>query len=138
MNMDHFWEMIKGKLLTTDSDDNLIKYLKNQLSNGCYDSWYSFVEGSANKSFTKARISRELLKWSLNLKEQKVDKYRVLGSTEAGLKYLRGIENYTTTFNPENKNELKISAFIDQKFEGYKKTEVDTPVIIFKRQSKDN
>jgi hypothetical protein len=67
-----------------------------------------------------------------------VDKYRVLGATEEGLKHLKQCSHYTTTFNPNNKNELKIAEFIDSKFEGYKKTEVSTPVIIFKHQSVDN
>jgi predicted nucleotidyltransferase len=137
-NMDDFWEVIKGKLLTTDSEDNLIKYLKNQLSNGCYASWYDFVEGSANKSFTKARISRDLLKWTLNLKDEPITKYRVLGATPKGLEHLRTVPNYTTGFNSENQNELKVAEFLDLKYPGYKEKEVKTPIIIFKPQSLNN
>ena len=138
MNMDHFWDIIKGILLTTDSEDDLIKYLKNQLSNGCYSSWYAFVEGSANKSFTKARISRELLKFALNLKDELLTKYRVLGATPEGLRHLKTCKNYTTTFNPENKNELMVSEFIDVKFKGYKSEEISTPIIIYQENDLDN
>ena len=138
LNMDHFWDVVKGILLTTDSEDDLIKYLKKQLSNGCYSSWYAFVEGSANKSFTKARISRELLKFVLNLKEQEDVKYRVLGATPEGLKHLKTCKNYTTTFNPDNKNELMVAEFIDMKFDGYKEKEISRPIIIYQENDLDN
>ena len=89
-------------------------------NNEKHENLIDLINISTNKTFTKARVSRELLKWFLGIEEYEQKKYRVLGLNKVGSKYLKENKdiNYTTNLEKEQINELKISSILNLKYHG--------------------
>ncbi len=126
LDINDFFELIKSKIITTNINDNLIKYIKNKLKENNYSSWDELINDSANKSFTKSRIQREILKFFFEIKYYD-ETPRLLGISKRGSNYLKEIDlKYNTKFKKEYKNDLVVAEILNLKYENFKEKEIKT------------
>lgn len=126
--MDKFWNLFKAKLITEETSLNIIKYIQKKIEKENYSSWTELLEKLSNKTFTKARLGRELIKWFIGIDNNKAP-IRILASNLKGFKILKDADGYKTGFIPSANNELKIASIIDIEYPGTKELEVKRSII---------
>lgn len=128
VDMNDFFDIIKAKILTDDIDNDTVKYVKRYLESENISSWDDMTSVVSNKSFTKAKISREVLKWYLSIENFKGD-IRVLAASDRGFTTLKEVEGYTTRYNPEDETTTRIARMISVIHPEYWDKEFKTSVI---------
>lgn len=112
-DLELYSDVVIGKLLTTDNEDNVLSYLKNKAIELKTDSLNELIEQSANKSYTKAKLRRELMKFVLELEGTNQD--IILATNANGIDVLRDMEGYSFRHNKENIDNYKVERFISIK-----------------------
>ncbi len=106
-----FW---KYDLYTKATVEKEISFLKNQINQ---DNNID-LNNLSSKNFTKAKLKRENMKFSLEIGKTNYSKWRVLSYSNTGKEYLaknRDIE-YSTKYLPIYENELKIARVLSLKY----------------------
>ena len=118
--LEEYFDSIITKLIGEKNKDAFLNMIFKKYNNEKPENLIDLINISTNKTFTKARVSRELLKWFLGIEEYEQKKYRVLGLNKVGSKYLKENKdiNYTTNLEKEQINELKISSILNLKYSG--------------------
>ncbi len=107
-----FW---KYDLYTKQTVEKEISFLKNQINT---DNNFKITQISS-ENFTKAKLKRENMKFSLELEEENYSKWRILSYSTKGKEYLskkRNEINYSTKYLPIYKSELKIARVLSLKY----------------------
>ncbi len=115
MNTDDYSDVIIGKLITSNTDDNVINYLKDIAVNKKPKTFYELIELSNNASFTKSRLKREIIKFVLELSG--TDERIILGMNEKGKSILKDMEEYKFRHDKSNTDNYKVERFISIKSE---------------------
>lgn len=110
-SLDDYSQIILGKIITTDSEIEVIKYLKNILDKKSYDKFSTLVEDSHNKNFTKARIRRDVMKFILEL--EGTSELLILASSDLGKDILRDSDTYNFRHTKSNTDNYKVERFIN-------------------------
>ncbi len=127
-NLDDYSDIIIGKLVTTNSDNNVIKYIKNVLAESKFDKLSSLIEASHNKSFTKAKLRREIMKFTLELEGS--DEEIILATNDSGKDLLRDNQEYSFRHTKDNIDNYKVESFISLKSETTLEMELSKKMII--------
>ncbi len=114
-DIEEYSDVIIGKLLTTDNNSNSLNYLKNVALKNGVKSFNQLIEQSHNKSFTKARLRRDLLQFTLELEGNQ--DYIILASNSNGKEVLRDIDKYNFRHTQDNNDNYKVERFISIKDE---------------------
>lgn len=115
MNTDDYSDIIIGKLITSNIDDNVINYLKDVAINKKPKSFYELIKLSNNSSYTKARLKRDLLKFVLEL--EGTDERIILSMSEKGKAILKNSEDYKFRHDKQNTDNYRVERFISIKSE---------------------
>lgn len=111
LNIENYYKFIVGKLVTTNSDENIIKYLKNIIAdNGVPESFEDLINLAKNNSYTKARLKRDLIRFILEFEKNEI--YIILGTNEKGKQILKENSNYEFRHTQNNIDNLKVESFI--------------------------
>ncbi len=109
-NIDDYSKFIIGKLITTSSENNVINYLQNEVEKNDYSTFNEIIENSHNKSFTKARLRRDLMKFTLEL--EGTDETIILATNDRGKDVLRDLERYEFRHTKDNVDNYKVERFL--------------------------
>ncbi len=109
-NLDDYSDIIIGKILTTNSDNDVINYLRKFVENNKINKFSELIENAHNKSFTKAKLRREAMKFTLELTGS--EELIILASNNNGKSVLRDIENYKFRHSKSNEDNFKVERFI--------------------------
>lgn len=112
-NIEDYSDVIIGKLLTSDSNDNTINYLKGKAIELNTNSFTELINESANKSFTKSKLRRELVKFTLELENS--NNQLILGVSKEGRKILKDSVEYTFRHDKSNIDNYKVERFLSIK-----------------------
>lgn len=112
-NIDDYSEFIIGKLLTTNSNNNVVSYLQNWIERNGFSTFTWIISEAHNKSFTKAKLRREALKFVLEL--EGTDRLMILAMNNNGKDLLREVEEYDFRHTKENVDNYKVERFISMK-----------------------
>ena len=115
MNTDDYSDIIIGKLVTSESKNNVIKYLKEVAIKNKPISFCELINLSNNSSFTKSRLKRELMKFILELEGS--DERIILAANKKGKKVLKDSKNYKFRHDKSNLDNYKVERFISIKSE---------------------
>ncbi len=128
-----FFDFFTSSIISYKGDDDLINHSKKILTSKNPKSWNEFKAFAANKTYTKNRISREIMKLTLNLNFDEKKEYRILAISKEGQNYLSKNDFiYSSKFKKTHKNNFKIASFLNLKYEGYLEKEIKTKIIITK------
>ncbi len=130
-NLDDYSDVIIGKLITTDSNNDVINYLKNQLEKNKYNNFSDLINNSHNKSFTKSKLRRESMKFILELSG--TEEYIILAANDLGKEILRDSDNYNFRHTKENNDNYKVERFISIKSDSTLELELSKKMILKKR-----
>ncbi len=112
-SLDDYTELILGKLVTADSELDVIKYLSNIAVNKKIKSISELINESHNSSFTKSKLRRELVKFTLELEGS--DELIILASNNSGKDILRDLEEYKFRHSKNNNDNYKVERFLSIK-----------------------
>ncbi len=112
-NLDDYSDIIFGKIVTTNSNNNVIKYLKGIILDNDYHLFSELIDNSHNKSYTKAKLRREVMKFVLEL--EGTNEYIILASNNNGKDILRESNNYNFRHTKDNLDNYKVESFISLK-----------------------
>lgn len=112
-SLNDYYEIIIGKILTSNTDNDVIKYVKNKLSNKSFNSFDSLIDEISNKSLTKSKLRREIMKFILEL--SKSDERIVLSFSKEGKNILKNIDNYSFGHKKNNDDNYKVELFLSIK-----------------------
>ncbi len=115
MNIDDYSDAIIGKLITSNSENSVINYLKDIAIKKKPKTFSDLIEMSNNSSFTKSRLKRELVKFTLELSGN--DERIVLGMNDNGKNILKSIKNYKFRHDKANDDNYRVERFISIKSE---------------------
>ena len=115
LELEDYSDVVIGKLITSDSNLDVIKYLKNIALKKSIISFDELIDKAANNSYTKSALRRELIKYTLQLKESK-DKYIILALGNKGQNILKGSKvPYNFRHTKDSIENLKVETFISFK-----------------------
>ncbi len=112
-NIENYSDIIIGKLLTSDTDINIINYLKTKCLENNIKSFDHLIDISSNKNFTKSRLRRELIKYIIELEGS--NKNIILAINNNGKNILKNNEPYSFRHDKENNDNYKVERFISIK-----------------------
>ncbi len=127
-NINDYSEFIIGKLLTTSSDNNVVSYLQNWIERNGFTTFTAIIDEAHNKSFTKAKLRREALKFVLEL--EGTNNIIVLAMNDNGKDILRDLDNYEFRHTKENVDNYKVERFISLKVNYIIEEEISKRTII--------
>ncbi len=127
-NIDDYSDIIIGKIITTNSDNGVIEYLKGFIIENEYSLFSEIVDNSHNKSFTKAKIRREVMKFVLEL--EGTNEYIILASNDNGKDILRNSDNYNFRHTKDNIDNYKVERFINLKSNSKLEDELSKKMIL--------
>ncbi len=126
-----FFDFFTSSIIGYKGNSDLINHSKKILTNKNPKNWNEFKDLAANKTYTKNRISREVMKLTLNLDFDLQEDYRLLAISKLGQEYLsKNNFNYSVKFKKKYKNTYKVASFINLKYKGYLEKEIKTKVIL--------
>ncbi len=108
--IEDYFEIIIGKIITSSSNKNVIKYVKNNLQNNKYNSFSVLIDSISNKSFTKSRIRREIMKYVLELNGTDIN--IILAMNNNGKIILKNSKDYEFGHKKNNEDNHKVESFI--------------------------
>ncbi len=126
-NIDDYSELIIGKLVTSESNNDVIKYLSKCAIYNDTNIISDLIEKSHNSSFTKSKLRRELIKFTLELEGS--DELIVLSSNSLGKDVLRDLEGYNFRHSKDNNDNYRVERFLSLKNNSNIKTELSKKTI---------
>ncbi len=127
-NIDDYSDIIIGKIMTTSSNNDVVNYLRNKLEEVKYSKFSELINDSHNKTFTKAKLRREVMKFILELDGS--DELIILASNDNGKNILRDIDNYKFRHSKDNDDNFKVERFISIKNESTLEVELSKSTIL--------
>ncbi len=112
-SLDLYSDIIIGKIITTETDNDVIRYLSNELNKNKPSSFTELIDNANNKNFTKSKLRRETLKFVLELEGG--DSLIVLATNNNGKDILRDMDSYEFRHSKDNIDNYKVEKFINIK-----------------------
>lgn len=112
-DLNNYSDILKGKIATSHSDDNLINYFKKLIIENNSLSFEELINKGANSSFTKSRLRRDILKFILEL--EGTDHTIILASNIKGNSILKEIDNYFFRHDKMNVDNYNVERFLSLK-----------------------
>ncbi|NOQ50107.1 MAG: hypothetical protein GQ557_00380 [Mycoplasmataceae bacterium] len=120
IKMDDFFDLIIGKIVSSNSEQELIKYVKKIIAKNKIKTWNQLIDLCSNGSITKSRIRRTILKWFLEIENE--EELRVLAFNDNGQKVLKTLKKsgivLSNKFNKKMNNDLIIAKILNLKIDG--------------------
>lgn len=126
-NLDDYSEIVIGKLVTSNSNDDIINYLSKIAIKEKVTTVNELIDKSHNSSYTKARLRRELMKFTLELEGS--DNKIILSANNNGKDILRDIDEYEFRHNKNNQDNYIVERFLSLKSKAHLKDELGKSTI---------
>ena len=128
--LEEYSDVILGKIITSDVDNNIIKYLKNNALSNNINSFEHLILSSSNYGFTKSKLRREVLKFVLSLSG--TENEIILSMSNDGKSILKENDNYSFRHDKTNSDNYRVESFISIKMTTNVKEELSKMTIISK------